>query len=223
MSASQQVICPKCGRADAVRKVSNLVAEGTRTGEIVGIGLGIGDRSLDLMPFVGSSTSRSLLAAKLSPPTQPVKPHGYGWTAALIFFRLGLALFVAFILIGLILLSFPLLINTYSQNRTLVLIPLTIIGLYVMATLWWIILSARRDVRIAHEKRESYESRLKAWRRAKERWGELYYCARDDEVFIPKQLKLLQVKRTNEFTNAHNSKKKAAYRTKSQSRNLHTQ
>ncbi len=84
MSASQQVICPKCGRADAVRKVSNLVAEGTRTGEIVGIGLGIGDRSIDLMPFVGFSTSRSLLAAKLFPPPKPVKPHGYGWAAALI-------------------------------------------------------------------------------------------------------------------------------------------
>lgn len=199
MSASQQVICPKCGRADAVRKVSNLVAEGTRTGEIVGIGLGIGDRSIEVTPFVGSSTSRSLLAGKLLPPAQPVKPPGYGWTTALIVFRLGLALFIALLLIGVTLLSFPLLINTYSQNRTLLLIPVAILTLYSGVATWLLVRSGINDVRSAHEDRNSHEARLQAWQRATERWKELYYCMRDDGVFIPKKQVLIPVQQLRKF------------------------
>ncbi len=41
MHAARQVTCPKCGQADAVRKVSALIADGTWTRESAGLGLGI--------------------------------------------------------------------------------------------------------------------------------------------------------------------------------------
>ncbi len=183
MHATGQVTCPKCGQADAVRKVSAIVAEGTRTGETGGIALGLGDRSLDLMPFVSTSTSRSALAAKLAPPAKPAKPLGNGWTAAFTVGRSALVVFVGLLLAGATLCSFPLLINTYSANRLLLLIPFAVLALFIMAAFVWVIRSAIRDVRAWHRDSDSYETRLQVWRSAVERWQHLYYCARDDGIF----------------------------------------
>lgn len=187
MSATQPIRCPKCGRSDAVRKVSAIVTEGTRTSETAGIALGLGDRSLDLMPFVGTSTSRSMLAAKLAPPAKPTKPPGYSLAAALMVGRLTLVLFVGLLIAGTAVASLPLLMNSYSANRTLLLAPLAAIALFILGASLWIVRSAVRDVRAARNNRESYETRLQAWRRSTEHWQSLYYCARDNALFEPHQ------------------------------------
>lgn len=183
MSATQPIRCPECGRDDAVRKVSVIVTEGTRTSETAGIALGLGDRSLDLMPFVGASISRSMLAAKLAPPAKPAKPLGYGWTAVFMVGRLTVMLFVGLLMAGTALASLPLLMNSYSANRTLLLAPLATIALFVLGASLWIVRSAVRDVRAARNNRDSYETRLQAWRRSMDHWQSLYYCARDDRLF----------------------------------------
>lgn len=187
MSVAQPILCPKCGRADAVRKVSAIVAEGTRTGETSGIALGLGDRSFDLMPFVGTTISRSALAAKLAPPAKPAKPLGNGWNAAFTVGRSALLLFVGLLLAGAALCSFPLLINTYSVNRMLLLVPIVMIVLFVLGALVWIVRSAIRDVRSTRNERDTREARLVAWQRATEQWQSLYYCERDDKVFACNQ------------------------------------
>jgi hypothetical protein len=191
MSTTEPILCPKCGRADAVRKVSAIVAKGTRTGETGGIALGLGDRSFDLMPFVGTSISRSALAARLAPPARPAKPLGYGWMAAFMVGRLALVLCVGLLLIGTILLSFPLLINTYSQNRMLLLIPIIILITFVVSAVCWVARAGTSDVHLINGERNSYDVRLRAWESAMEQWNELYYCSRDDGVFQANPPKLL--------------------------------
>lgn len=207
MGATKPILCPKCGCADAVRKVSAIVSKGTWSSETAGIGLGLGDRSLDLMPFIGTSTSRSALAAMLVPPAKPAKPLGYGWAAAFTVGRLALVLFVGLLLTGATLFSLPLLINTYSANRMLLLVPFATVALFIMAALLWIARSAIRDVRAARGDRDSYEDRLQAWQRAAEGWENLYYCARDDGVFMLHERILIPVSRTKEFINSEGNKK----------------
>ncbi|MEO8391399.1 MAG: hypothetical protein ABI700_00265 [Chloroflexota bacterium] len=94
MPSNRQIMCPKCGQADAVRKVSALVAEGTWTSETTGLGWGIGENSPDLLAWVGVSTARSGVAARLALPRKPAQPPGYGWAAVYGFGRLALVLFV---------------------------------------------------------------------------------------------------------------------------------
>lgn len=187
MATTQLILCPKCGRSDAVRKVSAIVAQGTQTSETAGLGLGLGNHSLDLMPFVGTSTSRSALAMKLAPPAKPAKPMGYGWVALFTLGRLALALFVGLLLAGATLCSFPLLINNYSVNRMLLLIPLIINAVFILAAVLWIGRSVIRELRATRRDSDSYETKLQAWRSTGERWQNLYYCVRDDEVFLPEE------------------------------------
>lgn len=187
MRTNQPIVCPKCGRADAVRKVSAIVAEGMRTSETAGLGLGLGHHSLELMPFVGTSTSRSALAVRLAPPAKPGKPLGYRWTAAFMVGRLAMVLFVGVLLVATALVSLPLLSEMYSQNRTLLLIPIAAIVLFVASAAWWLIRSIIHDTHSTRFARGSYNDRMQAWRRAIDRWSNLYYCARDDGVFLPSQ------------------------------------
>ena len=43
------------------------------------------------------------------------------------------------------------------------------------------------------------EERMSAWERAMDRYGKLYYCKRDDVVFIPGEIKSSPVTRMNEL------------------------
>ena len=192
MSATQPIRCPKCGRTDAVRKVSAIVAEGTRTSETAGIAVGFGDRSLDLMPIVGTSTSLSMLAAKLAPPNKPAKPLGYGLAAVFMIGRLTLVLFVGLLIAGTTLASFPLLMNSYSASRTLLLVLLATIALFILGAFLWIVRSAVQDVRAARNGQDTHKSRLLAWQSATEQWQSLYYCTRDDYVFTPNRAILVE-------------------------------
>ena len=199
MHATGQVTCPKCGQADAVRKVSALVADGTWTSESAGLGLGISRNSPELMAVAGSSISRSELAANLAPPRKPARPHGHGWTVTYGLGRFALVAFVGFLLICGVLISFPLFINTYSQTPLLILIPIAVVICYIVAAFWWLVRSSLHDVQDRNTEQVGYAGKLKAWQRRVSQWNDLYYCARDDGVFTLKQRFLvpLKVYRTN--------------------------
>lgn len=162
MVSKSQIICPKCHRADAVRKVSALVAEGTYTGESSGVAYVQAEHGVDMIPVMQTSTSRSILAAKLSPPRKPEKPFGYGCTAALLMTRLGLALVGSILLIALFMCSYPFLMTLYQQNNLLFVaaigLGLALIGL----TAVWVFRSGWRDAHSTSEERASYEPRLQA-------------------------------------------------------------
>jgi hypothetical protein len=185
MLNKSQIVCPKCQRADAVRKVSALVGEGTHAGETSGIAYVQAKHGLDVIPVVQTSVSRSALAAKLSPPKKPTKPSGYGCVGALLMTRMGLALVGSFLLLALFVCTYPFLMTLYQQNNLLFVaaigLGLALIGIMGI----WVLRSGWRDARSTREGRTTYEPRLEDWERAYARWQQLYYCQRDDGVFIP--------------------------------------
>ena len=66
-----------------------------------------------------------------APPAKPAKPPGYGWAAVYGLGRLALVMFVGLLLISAIVISFPLLFNTYSQHPLLILIPIAVIVAFI--------------------------------------------------------------------------------------------
>ena len=197
MYAIGQVTCPKCGQADAVRKVSALIADGTWASESTGLALGISENSPELMAVVGSSISRSELAARLAPPRKPARPHGHGWAIAYGLGRFALVAFVGLLLVSGVLISFPLFINTYSQTPLLILIPVAFVVCYMVSAFWWMVRSSLHDVQDRNTEQEGYAGKLKAWQRRASQWNELYYCARDDGVFTLKQKRLISLNNGN--------------------------
>jgi hypothetical protein len=138
-----------------------------------------------VIPVVQSSVSRSALATKLSPPKKPTKPSGYGCAGALLMTRMGLALVGSVLLLALFVCTYPFLMSLYQQNNLVFVaaigVGLALIGLIVL----WVFRAGWRDTRSTREGRTSYEPRLQAWEQAYARWQQLYYCERDDGVFIP--------------------------------------
>lgn len=185
MLNKSQIVCPKCQRADAVRKVSALVGEGTHAAETSGIAYVQAEHGLDVIPVVQTSVSRSALAAKLSPPKKPTKRSGYGCVGALLMTRMGLALVGSVLLLALFVCTYPFLMTLYQQNNLLFVAAIGL-GLALIGFMGiWVFRSGWRDARSTREGRTTYEPRLADWEQAYARWQQLYYCQRDDGVFIP--------------------------------------
>lgn len=199
MLNKSQIICPKCQRADTVRKVSALVGDATHAAESSGIAYVQAEHGLDVIPVVQTSVSRSALAARLSPPRKPTKPSGYGCVGALLITRLGLALVGSVILLALFMCTYPFLMTLYQQNNLLFVaavgLGLALIGLMVV----WVFRSGWRHAQLAREGRMTHEPRLDDWERAYTRWQQLYYCQRDDGVFIPGQNVFVPIEQMNDY------------------------
>lgn len=191
--AETPIACPKCGRADAVRKVTSIVSDGTVLTDMSGLGFVPSERGGELVGILGSSTSRSVLVERLSPPRDPAKPSGYSWVGLFLFTRLGLALFTVAIMLATVACSFPLLIPIYREDPFLIFIPITIFAIVVVLLLRWIVTSLRRDGGTTREKRSDFPLRYQKWEHANERWQQLYYCYRDDGVFLPARTILVPV------------------------------
>ena len=60
--------CPECG-ATQIKKASLVFEQGTTSGSITGVGLGMDGESADL--FLGGTQTKSLLAQRVAPPSRP--------------------------------------------------------------------------------------------------------------------------------------------------------
>lgn len=186
-----RIVCPKCGRADAVRKVTSIVSEGTFTTDVSGLGVATSDHGGELVGMMGSATSRSILTARLAPPVKPVQAFGYGWVGVFLFSRIGLGLFTLALILAIVACSFPILVGTYRENPALVLLPILGVTVFVVLLLRWIFVSLMREVRKTRDGRAGYPAEVETWERAYARWKELYYCSRDDGVFLLNQTVLV--------------------------------
>lgn len=208
MLNKSQIVCPKCQRADAVRKVSAVVAEGTQVVESSGAAYVPAKHGSALIPVAETSVSRSALAAKLAPPRKPAKPFGYGCVAVLLMTRLGLALLASITLLALFLCSYPFMMNVYLQNNALfiaiLVIGIVLIGLMGVLT----VRSGWRDARSTGDERNSHEPRMQAWERACDRWQQLYYCQRDDGVFIPGHSTFVPVEKMDAYLYSESKRKR---------------
>ena len=180
MAPSLEVSCPVCGQSDQVEKVSMIYMEGIGAGR--------------LLPTAGSQAGRtppagqrltkipardlSALSHKLAPPSErksalvrPIHPD---------------------LVIGVFTLVIPIfLIGILSQQRGLVF-PVLLILVCFYALYFY----KRRTViaRFAQEKtsKDAAQSRIE---RAIKSWMVLYYCARDDGIFLPGRGELVPVDR----------------------------
>ena len=169
--------CPVCGRNDEVKKVSAIVANQTQSMQGVTIEKssyrdkdGNLQTSTAKVPFSGKQSS--VLAMKLQPPAQTkIQKLSVGWYVAC-FFAIGFLIEgIIFIFLGIF--------NSGSYSDLLNSSP----AAFIMGGLlmWWCI----KKITIYKQSLKIYERELPNWQRAVERWKKLYYCFRDDCVFMP--------------------------------------
>jgi hypothetical protein len=209
MSSSQRVVCPKCQRSDRVQKVSAIVAQGTKVVEEGSTIYTETSDGSDYIPVTYDSVRRTPLARKLAPPSKPPQSRGNGCVAGLIMTRLGVALAVSLIVITLFFCSYPFLAATYTQNNV-VFISVLVFGIAVIGlTLLWAVRASWKQSRSTNWN-NSCDARLQAWEAAYARWKQLYYCLRDDVVFIPGHSTLMAAEQVQNYLNAEVKRKQSS-------------
>lgn len=205
----ERIVCPKCQRSDSIQKVTAIVAHGTKVIEERG-GIDIDtEYGMDVIPLTYSSVARSTLARKLAAPEKPLPTTSYGCSAALFISRLGTALVVSVILIALFLCSFPFLAATYAQNNAL-FIGILMAGFGIIGFVLFLSIRAGwRQLQSASEQRNVHDAGVQAWEVSYERWQRLYYCFRDDGVFIPGQSSFVPVNQMSDYLKAASKRKKS--------------
>lgn len=172
---SDQVKCPKCGQIDMVQKVSALHGTGIAVGEYSGPSVGVvtpvgsGRPALVTGSTRLSGVSQTALSAKLAPPAKPIYKSPGGWL---------LTGFIILILAGAIfgLLGGIGLVGTSEERTNAIIMFPWFLGIAI-ALLWW------RN-REGSKRRRKFEQEIAIWKEVIRKWNRLYYCARDDSVFI---------------------------------------
>lgn len=207
-------VCPSCSQSDKTQKVSAIYKGGTHQWtETQHTTNADGSSGTSHIP----RQAQTLLAKQLTPPEKP--------SAGSNFFLLwsGIGCFVVFILlvgfvlpIGLTLIatfvipagayfligdtsieaaSPPILIG-FGLLLCLSLIILITIGWFIWR--WW---KGKYDASVAQLKIRQAEAdrNLPHWERAMSRWEKLYYCSRDDIVFIPNEKRAVPLAFLNDY------------------------
>jgi hypothetical protein len=199
MAGSQRVVCPKCQRSDRIQKVSTIVAQGTKVVDDERGFFVEADNGPDFIPFTYNSVARTSLARRLAPPAKPSSPDRYGCVAVLFMTRLGLAILVGLMLAALFFCSYPFLTVPYAQNDSL-FVGVLVFGFAIMSlTLVWAVRASWRQARSTSKWNNSYDARVREWEAAYARWKQLYYCFRDNAVFIPGHSTFVPVERAQEY------------------------
>lgn len=166
-------LCPICGMADQVRKVSSIVGDGTVTTETRGNSLGVAVVP-DIIPVVMSndsvSTSRSRLASWMAFPELRV-PRTMG---------LGIGLMIFAALSHLLGAAFAAAAGGEDGGVSW---PLPVLGALCLTGPFWLIgavltLIGQRD-------RTRYRAAEPTRQRMWELWNASYYCFRDDVAYLP--------------------------------------
>ncbi len=161
-----KVICPSCGRADLVEKVSTIYIAGleakrkSTSTEVRSLG---SSQSLSSIPAADLTT----LAHRLAPPsgekqvTRPVHPD---------------IVVATFSLMALVFLR-----GIYSSQPSMMMPTLVFLAVAYVAYFW------QRKALTAKFENQHAARQVKdeSVRRGIERWMRLYYCARDDGLFEP--------------------------------------
>jgi hypothetical protein len=202
------IVCPKCGRVDAIRKVTSIVDEGTTYTESNRLGMSISGDDTQFYSGFGRSVSRTELASALASPHKPTQPFRQGWSGIFPNFHWNCAGSILGLMILGAVCSFPLLFTTYRENPLLIFVPVIIVILAATILIRWAWLSNRRETKSLREAQAAYPVQVEQWKRAHERWERLYYCHRDDGVFIPAQTRLIPVNQMQAFLYSSDKKKR---------------
>lgn len=199
MPVSSLPICPTCKQSDQIQKVTSLYAVNTKEWDETHSHTDAWGHSHSVREHKEAHTS---LGLKLKPPPKPATPTHPG-------FWYGIGGFVALILLtslcplAFIPLSFavPLIVGAeflpkisevpnWVVTTAAVGAPLLCCGGGALAGLAWLGFKVKgrfeRDMKSYREKKALFErDELPRWERARGRWERLYYCMRDETVFMP--------------------------------------
>lgn len=197
--------CPQCRRTDQVQKVTSVYGANTKEWTETHSRTDAWGNSETVSEQKQAHTS---LGLKLQPPPEPTQPTHPGlWY--------GIGLLVAFVLLSVLcpiaLVPFSLLLPLFGVSFSLgqvfpafsntptwgapaalagaMLVCLVLPGVGLLA---WLALKVRvryvRDMQRYNENLTSFQQQeLPRWQRAKARWEQLFYCMRDETVFIPSE------------------------------------
>lgn len=200
MASNPIPICPRCKHADQVQKITQVYDANTEEWSEEELGMDvfghIEDRKIQ-------HEAHTKLGLKLKPPEEPTPPSHPGlWYGIGIFIAIIVLSGLCPVVIVPLAIVIPIVLSNSSslpevfrgQNGTTlpVVIGSAILscGLIILGLLAWIAYMIKhrfdRDMANYRDKKETYErDQLEPYQRAKERWEQLYYCMRDDIVFIP--------------------------------------
>lgn len=180
MQSSQATVCPLCKKTDDIRKVSTIIAQTTS----------IYSRSqYQIAP-------QNLLTHYLKPPSPPpLKSTGStSWSFVLIvLFLVCIWLVIGFIALNVLIIwanglhTTSLLLINLVDEYPMELIFQVLLGTEFLVVLLFLLYVSRGAARKAKEallQRENDE-RSGRWKQAMDRWNAMYYCYRDDVVFLP--------------------------------------
>ncbi|MBN2387950.1 MAG: hypothetical protein JXB85_13110 [Anaerolineales bacterium] len=204
MSTSALPTCPKCKQTDQVQKVSALY--GLNTKEWIETRT-VTDHDGQIRSTDEKHQAHTLLGQKLKPPEKPGLPvhpgiwYGLGLGVVLIL----LSFFCPFLLVPILIaagifvapsLEIP---AIAGQPAWVVIAGLGLcLGLLGLAALvsGGVVVKRRFDRSQAgyQEKKVQYERQdLPRWESAMRRWNELYFCLRDETVFVLGEEKLIRI------------------------------
>ena len=172
---SSSLDCPKCHRIDSVSKVSAIVQGGTHqiNGQIP-----VSYTSHDSEGWhSGTSyesyhaTQQSNLASRLMPPEKPIKAYSG-------LLNLAILPFLPFICVGMV----TLVAITDPKSE---LLPKLGLCLGVITYALFLFGVWRVCIWIDKPFKAKHAENIGAWEYSISRWRELYYCSRDDCLFIP--------------------------------------
>lgn len=218
MVSESAPVCPRCGQIDKVTKVLAIVSESISVGQYESVvPLQVQGKTIYL-PSQRAIVSSNLLAQRLMWPQQPKKPershvrlkptkiprehqtHSFLWN-----WVIGIPAFV---------LSIPVAALLGLQD---IVSWLVVFGVLLLLTFYPTLLAFRyffpsykayarwRKEDEALAKREidlNYQEDVaiyNKWPAAVEKWQRLYYCARDDGVFVPNQSRFVPVEQMQSF------------------------
>ena len=171
---SSQISCPRCNQMDQVRKVTSIVTEGVSETRVQGANPVSWGGKTYYLPVHRAGSSVTMLAKRLLPPEKPKTLGGRFWGAL----RWGILL--AFLGCCGCLGALPLMSMGDSTTGTLGVIA----GLFFIAL--GAILSILAIISLASGKtRQQSDAEQRQYQRALAKWNTLYYCYRDDIVFVP--------------------------------------
>ncbi len=184
---SAPLVCPLCQRNDLIRKVSAIYHEGIASGVVQ-------ERNVFGMTVgMHPTQTQSNLSARLSPPLppgyQPPRPNT-SRSATLTIILVALVFCPALIFLPLLVLGLPAEIAYYQSSDRHQTVPPALLWLLfagLVAMLFAAVFLRWFLWRRSHPSQHTLQTsaRYAQYREALQRWEAMYYCSRDDVVFLP--------------------------------------
>jgi hypothetical protein len=208
--------CPACKQTDQIQKVTSIYGLNTKEWYETRTST---DADGHTHTYQEKHEAHTQLGLRLKPPQQPPQPTHpgiwYGIGGFVAFILLSALCPLAFVpfsflipLVGTAVAIFPDVqgIPTWLISAAAIGLPALCVLVLGIVVLVWLgsKVKARfdRDMKIYRDKKAVWDrDDMPRWRRAKERWEGMYFCLRDETVFIPAENKAVSIDNMEKYLN----------------------